>query len=299
MAARALPGSAVVIAENSTALLTLRRAADLGARRILVQHNHPFGEFLRILEEEREAWGGPPSFITEELLERAGKEPSEADLVVAFSCSVADALARAGVDRERVRTLHFGVDAARFAPSGVPVGPFTVTHVGWLDLRKGYPYLVEGFREARIPGSRLLLHGGSDLRFHHDLVASLKGGADVSVVRGPVEGTFRTASVAVLPSVSDGYGMAALEAMACGLPVVVTSACGVAQDVVEGVNGFVVPPRDPVALRDRLLALRDPELRVRMGAAARETALRHTWESFRASIAAVTAELMPGDPAAR
>jgi glycosyltransferase involved in cell wall biosynthesis len=283
-AAREMVPADVFVGENSTSLLSLRRAGELGARRVVLQHNHPFEELRDILDEERDAWGGPPHFLTEALIARSVEERREADSLVAFSDSVASALVRRGVDPARMRTLRFGVDAARFAPSPPPPGPFTVAYVGWLDLRKGYPYLVQAFRDAAIPGSRLLLHGGSDIRFHHDLVASLAGGVDVRVVRGPVEETFRAAHVAVLPSVSDGFGLAGLEAMASGLPLVVTSACGVAECVEDGATGFVVPPRDSGAIRERLLALRDPALRERLGAGAREFAVGRTWDSFRTAL---------------
>ncbi len=71
-----------------------------------------------------------------------------------------------------------------------------------------------------------------------------------------------------------------LEAMACGLPVLVTPAA--AGDVVrDGIEGYVVPPRDPRAIADRLVTLStDPDLRMRMGLAARRRALEYTWDAY-------------------
>ncbi|MHC4472085.1 MAG: glycosyltransferase family 4 protein [Planctomycetota bacterium] len=288
-----LPACRLVVAENSLALLTFGRAAALGAMKVLLYHNLPFRGFRDDLLEEQRRWGGPVPFITEELLSRTEEECREADRILVFSELVRRELEEDGVPAQRIRRLHFGVDADRFRPSSRPHEGFTVAFVGWLSLRKGYPYLVEGFRKAAIAGSRLLLHGGTSVKYDHALVARLKGGAAVEVVRGPVEETLRKASVLVLPSVSDGFGLVVPEAFAAGLPVVVTDRCGAAEIVREGENGFVIPSRDPHAVAERLRLLADdPERRAAMGAAARETALTLKWETFEQEFVESLAELL-------
>src|SRR5919198_85514 len=77
----------------------------------------------------------------------------------------------------------------------------------------------------------------------------------------------------VIPSVSEGFGLSALEAMASGLPVVASAVGGLNELVEDGVTGFLVPPRDPRELADRIdRLLRSSELRIGMGAAARARA---------------------------
>jgi glycosyltransferase involved in cell wall biosynthesis len=86
---------------------------------------------------------------------------------------------------------------------------------------------------------------------------------------------FGRCDVLVMPSVEDGFGVVALEGMACGLLVIVTSYCGAADLIRDGVNGFVVPPRDTTAITERLRYLADhPMERERMGQMARATALQ-------------------------
>jgi glycosyltransferase involved in cell wall biosynthesis len=82
--------------------------------------------------------------------------------------------------------------------------------------------------------------------------------------------------VFALPSDWEGMSNALLEAMAAGLPVVATAVGGTLDVVVEGVNGFLVPPRDPNALAQAITRLLDdPDLRQRMGQAGRERVLQH------------------------
>jgi glycosyltransferase involved in cell wall biosynthesis len=82
--------------------------------------------------------------------------------------------------------------------------------------------------------------------------------------------------VLVLPTRSDTWGLVVNEAMVCGLPIVVTSVAGCAQDLVEdGWNGYVVPPRDPDRLAAAIRSLAEqPETREQMSARSRER-IRH------------------------
>jgi glycosyltransferase involved in cell wall biosynthesis len=99
-----------------------------------------------------------------------------------------------------------------------------------------------------------------------------------------VSAALATADVLVLPSTSEGYAIAYLEAMAFGVPVIATSASGAVELVQPGENGFLVAPGDAQAVAGHLRALaQNPRLRVTMSLAARQTYLHHpTW--------AVTAE---------
>jgi glycosyltransferase involved in cell wall biosynthesis len=90
-------------------------------------------------------------------------------------------------------------------------------------------------------------------------------------------------SVLVHPSLADGFSYAVAEAMACGLPVIVSDNTGAADLVEDGVQGYVVPTGDAHAIAERLHHLHShPELLAQMGARARETIRRSlTLERFR------------------
>ncbi len=291
-ASRRLPPCDLAVLENSTSLLTMRAARRRGARIVLKVNNHAFRAMKEAVAEEERRWGGPPFFIDDDLVERTEAEAREADLVFGMSESVLESLRGTGVPPGKLRRARYGVDAERFRPSPGGKPGFVVAFVGWLDLRKGYPYLVEAFRDAAIPGAELLLHGGSGDAFHHGLVERLRGKAAVRVVRGPVEETYARASVTVLPSVSEAFGNVVPESMACGMPVIVTDRCGSAECVTDGVDGFVIPARDPAAIRDRLRRLHDdPALRHAMGGAARAKAQTLPWSLFQEDMKAILNEV--------
>jgi D-inositol-3-phosphate glycosyltransferase len=92
---------------------------------------------------------------------------------------------------------------------------------------------------------------------------------------------YSAAEAVVVPSQYESFGMVALEAMACGTPVVASQVGGLAFLVQDGVTGYTVPTSDPRALADRLLSLiKDPDLRDRMGKQAAEFAKDYSWQTI-------------------
>ena len=151
--------------------------------------------------------------------------------------------------------------------------PFRL-RVGQPGIRKGLPYLLRAVRRAGITGAELVLTG-----LEQPETATLLGreGGGLSVtMTGVLHGDelvreMSRASVLVLPAVEEGLAMVMAEAMASGTPVIATTNTGAADLFTDGVEGFIVPIRDPDALADRLVRLAgDPALTAAMGWAARE-----------------------------
>jgi glycosyltransferase involved in cell wall biosynthesis len=214
-------------------------------------------------------------------LETHTRELEAADRVFAVSRFSASTLVEREVPEEKIELTYLGVDAGMFTPAPRPAdGTFRVIFVGQITQRKGLSYLVEGFERAGLENSELVLLGhiigdpspwaGRPKIIH---VAALP--------RVELPPQYHRADVYVLPSLVEGFPMTAVEAMACGVPTIVSENTFADEVITDGVDGFIVPIRDADAITERLrLLAADPELRVRMGAAARRTAEQFDWARY-------------------
>jgi glycosyltransferase involved in cell wall biosynthesis len=180
-----------------------------------------------------------------------------ARLVIAASNELADS-ARALGARD-VRVIPSGVDLP--AEVGEEADPAEVLYAGRLSPEKGVLELVEA-----ADGLNLVVAGDGPLRAR---VPDARG----FVPHDELQRLYARAAVVACPSRREGFGVACLEAMAHGRPVVATSVGGLRDLVVDGETGIVVPPRDPAALHAALTRLLgDRDLRRRLGSAGRERA---------------------------
>ena len=114
-------------------------------------------------------------------------------------------------------------------------------YVGTLDVRKGFVYLLRAIRRVGPDRVRLEIIGGTGNRGSRWLFARERAGLDVVLAAGDPVPAYHRAELFVLPSLEDGFGFVAAEAMACGIPVVVTDQCGAAEWVTDGETGWVIP----------------------------------------------------------
>jgi glycosyltransferase involved in cell wall biosynthesis len=180
-----------------------------------------------------------------------------ARLVIAASSALAESAHELGADR--VEVIPSGVEVP--PEVGEEASPAEVLYAGRLSPEKGVEELVEATR-----GLNLVVAGDGPLRSR---VPQARG----FVPHHELQRLYARAAVVACPSRREGFGVACLEAMAHGRPVVATRVGGLRDLVVDGETGLVVPPRDPEALRlalERLLA--DPSLRRRLGSAGRRRA---------------------------
>lgn len=195
--------------------------------------------------------------------------------------------------------IHHGTDVERFRPSvdevekralrkeaKVPAGVWT-----WLFMGEAVKGLDQVLRQLpQFPDAHLLVVSRSEMTPYRALAEQLGVLARV-IFHGfdpRPERLHRVADVFVYPSDYDTFGMVASEAMASGVPVILGRAIGAAELVSDAVNGLLCDPAQPATLTVALRQLAgDPGLARRLGAAARETVQRHTWDHCAAATARV------------
>jgi glycosyltransferase involved in cell wall biosynthesis len=211
-----------------------------------------------------------------------------------------------GPDSE-IPVIPFGVDCDQFQPP--PMRDYSTSKtvvlgfIKQLSPKYGPEYLLEAFAKihAKRPATKLIFAGGGVLEpALRRRTKELGLSAHVEFVgRQPhaaVPNLMHQLDVFVMPSTyeSETFGVAAVEASACGLPVVATAVGGVPEAVADGQTGLLVPPRDSAALAAACLTLIDqPARRQSMGAAGRRFALaRYNWQNTAAKMRLVYESLL-------
>ena len=257
-----------------------------------------------VVAEEHRRWRADPPPAYPEILAREERCYELADAITVPSNAARRSFLQMGVSAEKVHVIPYGVRLDRFFPSEPPpTDTFEVLFAGNVSLRKGVPYLLEAFAHLRHPRKRLTV-AGSLLDDHmRRLFATLP--IDGVVFTGPLAqpelaARMSRSHVLVLPSVEEGLALVQGEAMACGCPVIATTATGCEDLFTDGVEGFIVPDRDAAALTERMQQLADdPALRERMSAAALERVKSFGgWDTFGARWDALLHALtgLPMDP---
>jgi glycosyltransferase involved in cell wall biosynthesis len=300
MARRWVDGGDIFHVFSHFGLLSMQKARRLGMTTIVERSAaHPaFSD--EILSEEYARYGLRFPRSSRWLIPRHQREFEEADAIMVSSEFVARSLTAHGVSPGKLHRMHLGFDAERFRPMPErrDESVFRVLFVGSVSLQKGVPYLLEAFRKLALPDAELVLVGGAfpDSRAFLPAYEGLYR-HQWFVPQAELPQIYNAASVFVLPSLQDGFGMVVYEAAACGVPVIITENVGAA--IRDGQDGFVVPIRDSDALADRLLRLyRDPDLRRAMGESARAYVQRFTWAAYHTELAESYRRISAGQGAA-
>lgn len=188
--------------------------------------------------------------------------------------------------RERIRVIHDGVDTEAFRPLEVPRRPRSLLYVGNSDDRnKGARYLLEAMAVLKTRGldCHLTFVDRPNAEMAPRLVREL-GIEDRVTFTGRLSLedlalAYNRAELVVSPSLYEGFGLPAAEAMACGTPVIATTAGAFPEIVEHGETGLLVRPGDAVAVADAIEALLpDEPRRLAMGAAGRRRIVeRFSW----------------------
>ncbi len=282
------PDSDVFIGLSSFSLQALQRAKGYGQHSV-VDHGSLHQRYeRRLLEEECRMHGLPATgeLVPEWIIEKEDDEFHAADRVMVLSQVARQSLIEQGIGEKKIFVNPCGVDLSQFTPrDGVADGVFRVIYCGNISLRKGVHYLLQAFAELNIDNAELWLIGAKPGPAFARIIAQYTSNKVRFLGTFPqneLRQIYAKGSVFVLPSLADGFGMVVPQAMACGLPVLVTENVGAADIVREGKSGFVIPVRDVKALREKLLFLyENPGLASEMGKQARQDVSRgYTWDDY-------------------
>jgi glycosyltransferase involved in cell wall biosynthesis len=244
---------------------------------VVVQLHAPLAMFV-----EHIGWPERGSDLARVGTTMEGVSIRQADALMACSANIADLTARLhGIPRGSIDVVHCGVDAEQFRPGdGEGDGRPAVLFAGNLADNKGVGVVLDAVLRlrAKYPAIRLRIVGKPEGGYADELrerVRAAGAGGHVEFVgfvgRGDLPGFYRRADLFCSPArYEGGVANVYLEAMACGRPVVASTAGGAPEAVADGETGLLVPPDDVAAVVraiDRLLA--DPALRRRMGEAGR------------------------------
>lgn len=270
-----------VIAYENAALQTFRAARELGLVTVL--------DAASVHHSAQNAAPADPAlraFLRKANLQKDA-EIALADHILTASAMARDTYLADGIPGERVHEVPLGADLRVFtagsAPSVAASRPLRFLYVGKITRQKGIDTLLQAFITANTDASAQLSLVGPPGDAQSLVAARAADGIEVHGSKPPRElaGHYRNADCLVLPSRFDSFGMVVAEALACGLPVIVSDMVGAKQLVHEGRNGWVVPVGDVDALAARLRwCMEHRHTLTEMRVAAAQSAQQASWPEY-------------------
>lgn len=254
-------------------------------------------EMVQVEAERWPGWEKIPGRLPETYWQRLRSEWDLADAILVNSEWSREALLRQGVAAEKIMIVPLAIDLRTVTPPPPvhPAGGLKVLWLGSVILRKGIQYLIEAARLLGDENIEFILAG--PVGISREAVRTFPANVKVlgRVTRDQLSSVYQQGHVFVLPTVSDGFAITQLEAMAHGLPVVTTPNCG--RVVTHGVDGLVVPARNGAALAMALARLnQDRQLVTEMSRKALETIQKYDLPANAKIINAETATMRFGRP---
>jgi glycosyltransferase involved in cell wall biosynthesis len=236
-------------------LHTFARARELGYSTLeLIAANSHVRNVLRQHAEAARQLGIHDTWLNETLARKTEREYAAADVIYTHSEYTRQSLIEWGVPERKLKNTVLTADP-RFIPPAERVddGRFRIVYIGRIDATKGVPLLVEAFRRFQHPDAELTLVGGwASPVMKRQVQAWMARDPRIRLAPGDPLPLLHRANVYVHPTFEDGFAYSPVEALACGVPVIVTEDTGMKERVREGENGFVIPTGNGEAILDRL-----------------------------------------------
>jgi len=238
---------------------SLKWIGERGGLRFLDAVNSHPDSLWSVISQEHRDWKVDRPPIARHQHDRAKKSLEYTDYLICPSNFVMQSFKERGFSEEKLIRIPYPTDLTCFMPKPPRPKdqPLRVINTGLLCLRKGTPYLLEAFRivSRKVRNAELWL---TRIIFE-DIGDVIQKNADLKINWAPalphreLARRLQAADIFVLPSLEEGMARSSLEALACGLPIVVTPNTGSNDFVQHRRNGSVVPIRNPRAIADEIL----------------------------------------------
>jgi glycosyltransferase involved in cell wall biosynthesis len=257
-AAHRLPTAEHLIAFNGTALEQFNVARSAGFQSLsLVAANSHLRQVVRQHTLAHRAYPGIERPWVTHLVKRNLAEYERADRIYVASRYIWESFAQEGFDDSRLSHFPLTPDP-RYAPDPSPSSSstFDILYVGSLMVHKGVALLLDAFARLPHPDMRLRLLGGWSTRGMRRLLEqACTRDPRISVGPGDPLGPLSSAQLCVHPAYEDGFAYAPAEALACGVPVIVSEDTGMRELIEPGVDGLIVPTGELAALMEAIEAV--------------------------------------------
>lgn len=270
---------------HGTTLKTIKKAKKY--KSIIIGepvNSHPV-QMHTILNEAAEHWGLP--LIEELSLQQKNMltEIKYIDFLLCASNFIAKTYINQGFDKSKIKVIPYAINTSRFSITNTKksmTNKFKAIFVGQLSLRKGILDLIKAWNELKLHNAELVIIGRIDKKIE----PLLKFDKNINYL-GPIPNNklndyYNSSNLFIMPSLEDGFGQVCLEAMAAGLPVIVTENTGSKDVVKENYNGVIIPVNDNDKLKEKIeYFYSHRDICKEMGLNANKTAKsKYTWESY-------------------
>ena len=277
------------------------RIMDMSAANILYMR-HIYEKDIKIapafenrLRNERKICWDPKT------IERTKRELRTTQYFIVPSEFVGRSLEFSGIRPDQIYYCPYGVDISEFSQKKYQKNfkdrrTLEFIYVGGVKELKGIYYLLEAF--SKIPKDKAFLtvvgnYDPSDVDIApYTEFVKFTG----MVLHSDIPKLLQKADVFVLPSLGEGFTLAAMEAASCGLPLILSENTGVNDLITDGVQGFTIPIQSVDALVEKIQFFIDhPEQICLMGANARKMAEQHTWDRYNAAVTETIEKIIAAD----
>jgi glycosyltransferase involved in cell wall biosynthesis len=264
----------VVHAWGNMAYSQILKGHSLDAKTIVERASSHVNTQNRILLEEYKRFGYNSVPIHPWVIKKSLAEFKETDFVTVPSQFAYDSFLEEGYPEHKLLLNPFGVDTEKFQPNPINHDKFTAIFIGENWIRKNVYRLEQAWSNHNLKESKLIIRSNAPI-FNDIEYKSI----EVTSWVQNIQDFYNMADVFIMPSLEEGCCLVVLEALASGVPVIISKQTGV--EITDGKEGFYVDPYNIKELQDKISYFFENKDEIkRMGKEARNYSLKQTWSSY-------------------